>query len=460
MDGRTASSRVVSNILFKLQFLCFVSALFMDGFGNIIFGFVLPTNVSTIFIFLALIFQLTFGKFRIPVFLIIIYTYITIQTFVFNFSESLFSSSLVHFIGMVLYSVTAFSFVSAYRNLMLNMVQNYYKFCLIIACIAILQSIVFVVIGKSISLHQILGGPPMHEMSAEIFGLLPRATGTASEPTTFATILMPGVYISLLVLAGRGSMFNLKNKIVAGIVLTGFVLSFSLVGFMGFIISILIIAITGLGKSRRIEIFIAIGLIFGGFVAINNMPIGSKLTSLASMSTNPTDLSYTTNDLSGFALVSNMLVAQEALSRSYYFGTGVNTHESTYDDVMPVLFDKSQIIYELNKKDAGSLFIRLASEFGIPGLLVFIIFLLRYKLFVPYEYSAIQAINDMCFIVLVVYASRNGSYISVLFWLFLALYLYSFTAVREAKRILKNKTVFTISISDKIRQTFINRSNS
>jgi hypothetical protein len=206
MDGRTASSRVVSNILFKLQFLCFVSALFMDGFGNIIFGFVLPTNVSTIFIFLALIFQLTFGKFRIPVFLIIIYTYITIQTFVFNFSESLFSSSLVHFIGMVLYSVTAFSFVSAYRNLMLNMVQNYYKFCLIIACIAILQSIVFVVIGKSISLHQILGGPPMHEMSAEIFGLLPRATGTASEPTTFATILMPGVYISLLVLAGRGKI--------------------------------------------------------------------------------------------------------------------------------------------------------------------------------------------------------------------------------------------------------------
>lgn len=436
---RNAFSFRSGNLWFQLQFFCFAGALFMDGFGNILFGIALPTNVSTIFIFFALGLQLASGKLRIPIFLLIIYCYIAIQTFIFNFSENLFSASLVHFIGLIIFSITAFSFVSAYRDRLLHMIKMYYKFCFLIACIGIIQSAIFAIFGESISLQQMLGGPSTSEMSPEIFGVLPRSIGTASEPATYATMLIPGMFVSLLVLSGRGVKLNLNSRIIAGIILTGFILSFSLVGFIGLALSIVTLSITGSRKSRLIAVLIASVLIIGGFFAASSLTMWGKLSSLISMSSNPTEYDYTTNDLSGFALISNMLVAREGLLRSNYFGTGLNTHENTYDDVISSLFYKSQIIYELNKRDAGSLIIRLVSEFGVPGLLALGFFLLHYKLIHPHDYSTLRVINDICFVVLIMYSARNGSYLSVVFWLFSAIYVYSYKMARDLINFNKNK---------------------
>jgi hypothetical protein len=430
-DSSVTYSRSIDNILFYLQFISFIGALFMDGFGNIMFGNILPTNVSTMFVLLALVLHLVSGKFRLPVFLLILYAYIAIQTFIFNFTEITLSASIMHFVGLILFSITSFSFVSAYRNRMIQMIQMYYKFCFVIACIAIIQTIMFVMTGVSLSLQQMLGGPSMAEMAPEILGILPRSIGTASEPATYAVMLIPGMFVSLLVLLGRGAVLDLNSKIFALVVFAGFILSFSLIGFIGLGLSIGLLSLSGFWKSRFIGVLVAIGFVVGGIIAVSNLTIGAKLTSLASMSLHPTEFNYTTSDLSGFALVSNVLVAQEGLSRSNYLGTGLNTHATTYEDVIPQLFDKSQVIFELNKNDAGSLFIRLTSEFGVPGLLFLILFLLRYKLRFSVEYSVFRIINDLCFVVLIIYSARNGSYLSVILWLFSAMYFYSYKAARN-----------------------------
>jgi hypothetical protein len=135
---------------------------------------------------------------------------------------------------------------------------------------------------------------------------------------------------------------------------------------------------------------------------------------------------YTTSDLSGFALASNILVANEGLKESTYVGTGINSHKDTYEKVIYKLFANSQVILELNKEDAGSLYIRLLSEFGIPGLLAFFVFLYQCRAGKEYEPSLLKYINILCLVILITYSVRNGSYLSVYFWLFCSLYHYPF----------------------------------
>jgi len=427
-------------VLFQLQLLCFVGALFMDGFGNTLFGVTLPINVSTMLVILALFIQLVAGTFRIPVFLLVIYSYVVFQTFILNYSEPLLFKSLVHFMGLIIFSISIFSFVSAYRYRILYIINVYYKFCFIVACIAIIQSVVFIVFNKTISLQNMLGGPLRPEMSTEIFGIFPRSPGTASEPATFSIILIPGIFMSLLVLTGRGKVLFLKNKIVAGIILTAFILSFSLIGFIGLAVSLVVIAISASRRGRFIALLMAFCLIIGGIAALSNTIIVSKFTGLVTMTKNPKDYTYTTNDLSGFALISNALVAKEGILRSNYLGTGLNTHESSYDYSISSLFDQSQIIFELNKKDAGSLFIRIASEFGVPGLIFLLLFLLRNKIISTVKDPRLRLINDMCFVVIISSSARNGSYFSIVFLLFSAIYLYSYLLAKRSCLVLNRQS--------------------
>lgn len=437
LKGMDNLSRGTSSygFLFKAQLLFFLMALFMGGFGNAIFGITLPTNISTIFIFLALFTQLVAGMFRMPLFLVILYVYIFIQTFIFNYSDALFFSSFFHFIGFIVFSITVFNFVSAYRNRIPYIIDAYYRFCFIVACFAIIQSVVFIVFNKTISLQNMLGGPLRPEMSQEIFGFFPRSPGTASEPATFSIMLIPGMFLSLLVLTGRSKPLFLRNKIIAVIILTAFILSFSLIGFIGLAVSTIVLAISASHRVRLVALFMAFSLIICGIFILSNTIIVSKFTGLISMTKNPKDYPYTTNDLSGFALISNVLVAREGVIRSNYFGTGLNTHESTYNDSIELLFDQSQVIYELNKKDAGSLFIRLTSEFGVPGLIFLLLFILRYKLIKPVMDPKLRIINDMCFVVLICSSARSGNYLSIVFLLFSAIYLYSYILARRSCRL-------------------------
>ncbi len=422
-------------VIFKVQLLLFLAALLMTGFGNVIFGVVLPTNVSTICILLSLFVQLASGVFRIQLFLILIFIYVVIHTFLFNYNEALFVSSAVHFTGLILFSITAFSFISAYRYRILYIIKMYYRFCFVIACIAIIQSIVFMVFNKTISFQYMLNGPQRPEMTPELFGFFPRSPGIASEPATFSIILMPGMYLSLLVLVGRGQPLLLKSRIAAIIILTSFMLTFSLVGYMALILSIVLLAIRSSPRTRLAAIFVALSFVSGVVFLFSNTIIVAKLTGLYSMAKNHQEYRYTTNDLSGFALISNLLVAREAMLQSYYLGTGLNTHESRYNETIEVLFDRSQIIYELNKKDAGSLFIRLASEFGVPGLAFLLFFILRYKLVKVTVGSKLSIINDMCFVVIVCSCMRSGNYFNIVFLLFSAMYFYSFALSRGNYRL-------------------------
>ena len=125
----------------------------------------------------------------------------------------------------------------------------------------------------------------------------------------------------------------------------------------------------------------------------------SRLTQFKTMSTD------TSNDLSAVALVSNFKIAVEKLKDGYLFGSGFDSHRIHYWKYINRLYD--YLYLYLNIGDAGSLYIRIFSEFGIFGLVLFIVLCVKKIIYGmrsrKFDLSAITIL----FMVLVL---RNGQY--------------------------------------------------
>ena len=81
------------------------------------------------------------------------------------------------------------------------------------------------------------------------------------------------------------------------------------------------------------------------------------------------------NNQSGFAIKSNYNIAIEKLKEGYYFGTGMFSHINYYDKYMSRIYPKGYI--RINYADACSMFLRIFSEFGIIGLIIYCFMLLK-----------------------------------------------------------------------------------
>jgi hypothetical protein len=414
-----------NNFVFNFLSGSFLFAFATQGFGPIRIGFIY-TDLTTYFIYIAFFFQVITNKLRLPKLLLGIYIYILFHSCVLNFKYlSITTSNAFHFIGFVLYSITIFSYISIFRNKILEVIQKYYKFALIVAFIAIIQTVFFVAFGITIKPQLLFYPNWSNPFLIEILNFLPRAIGLSKEPAHFAILLLPGVYIAFLVLAGKSYPLNINNKKHAVIILLAFILSFSVVGFFGLLLCL--ISIFGSALKGKIFAKLAISTFFVGLsFIIYFSPLMNKVKTLPAMISNVDSYEFTSNDLSGFALVTNLFIARSALDESNFLGKGFNTHRDSYDMHIFKIFSDSQVIMEgLNREGAGSLFIRIISEFGLPGLGGSLFFLYYYWINKDGNSINLRIINNLSIIMLISYCSRNGEYLNLFLFLFLALTYYS-----------------------------------
>jgi len=430
LNNTTDNTYKIDDLIYKLCLGLFLFGFATFGFGNFIVGIELPTNVSTFTVYIIFIIQLLTNSLRFSKFLLYLWIYIFVQTFVLNWNYINLPSSSKYFVGFVLFSLVRFSFFSKNRHRIVTLIQSYYKFCFFIACLGIIQVFLFSLFNLSFLPQNIISGSLAFQgnnsFQADILGIIPRAVGLSTEPAHYVVLLLPAVYIAIYTLTGSGNLFNIKNRNVAGILLFGFIISFSLVGYFGLGICLFII----FGKNVRVSFLKAIILFFGfgGLVYfILQTPIGDKVYSFISVSSDIKGADYTTGDQSSFALLSNLMVSFEGLKISHGLGTGLNSHVVTYDGTLSKIFSVSQIPSELNKENAGSMFIRILSEFGIPGLLIFIWFLKHFRIVTKNAYiSSNTVLNNMCFVFLIMYSFRNGDYLNIIFFFFFAMFYYTY----------------------------------
>lgn len=141
---------------------------------------------------------------------------------------------------------------------------------------------------------------------------------------------------------------------------------------------------------------------------------------------------------STFALYSNYIIAKDSFLNDPLFGSGLGSHPLIYRNTFLKYFP-SQFLERFgaqNQQDANSKFLRLMSETGLLGLVLFmaafITFFARKQKLVTNKLKELGAINYSIFIYILLCLIRNGNYINVGFLLFMFIYYLSWRQIKTA----------------------------
>lgn len=265
-----------------------------------------------------------------------------------------------------------------------------------------------------------------------IFGFpILRLTSIALEPFSFCTVMMPAFFVALTSFGKNNFKFLSKKKSI--VIIIAFMLTFSLVGYIGLLYAIGFL----LFKSRRFILCLILPFFLAILFYNIAMPFKSRVPYVYEFLTGKRDLQHT--DQSSFTLFLNSLVVFDDITKieKLVFGKGLGSHQISYNAYIkkahitgPPEYTRSKWL--LNKKDANSLFLRLLSETGLFGLIMFLIFIKRYYINAtknPTTYLWI--INNSILILFIIRLIRQGNYFSEGFFFFLLLYYYSKKSIME-----------------------------
>lgn len=273
-----------------------------------------------------------------------------------------------------------------------------------------------------------------------------RVYSIMGEPYFLAVALIPALYHYLNKFFGVKSFRQRKTFIRLGIILACYVFTFSSAGIIGLgLMFAFILYNHGYFTPTNVRFILLILIVLLFF------PSGDKkLFSLKefevrmadsykafSNSDNLTKAEIAKFNSSTFALYSNYVIAQKSFSENPISGSGLGSHEKTYDEYFGSLFGKKFLIMygEFNQKDGNSLFIRLMSETGLIGLTLIFLFVFRFMLgrkqirnpeMVPYI-----IINQGIFIVFIIRLMRTGNYIGQGFFFFFFLYYFTYLMAKN-----------------------------
>ncbi len=143
---------------------------------------------------------------------------------------------------------------------------------------------------------------------------------------------------------------------------------------------------------------------------------------------------------STFALYSNYIIARDSFLENPLFGSGLGSHPVIYENTFLKYFPKDYLIGygAQNRQDANSRFIRLMSETGLLGLVLFltavIVFFAPKRSVVNESTKNLAAINYAIFVYIVLGLIRNGNYINIGFHLFFFLYYVTYVLLTAPRK--------------------------
>ena len=243
--------------LYKTEKNLLLASFALLGFGNYIAGVRFPLEYSTFLIFIVLVLQIISGTFKFNKFLCFVLLAIAIQTFLINSTNLTDPRIISHFIGITLLVLTAFSFVSYFRDKLFSFVISYYKLVYYISLFSLFQIVIFLLLDVSIIPQnfitgQLQTGSPI--FIPQIFEILPRNLGLSTEPANFAFTIIPGVYLALFQLLKKEKLVPFPRR-YAFIILISIVLTFSVVSYFGVLIALFFLLKNKIFKNIKAFVF-------------------------------------------------------------------------------------------------------------------------------------------------------------------------------------------------------------
>lgn len=275
-----------------------------------------------------------------------------------------------------------------------------------------------------------------------------RVYSIMGEPYFLAVILLPAFYYYFSQLFSKKMVRSIKNLIPLAIVFTCLVLTFSASGFLGMTFALLLLLYQkGFFSFEKGRIVLLPILLFALFIIAL---FSQEKVKNIQIRINDTFEAFTTHNLdhefvkdlnsSTFALFTNYIIAEQSFIRNPISGSGLGSHVINYDRMFNDFFSEEFLITfgEFNKQDANSLFLRLMSETGLIGLVLFFIFL--FKNFLKRKWSKVPEllplvlINHGILIMIIIRLMRTGNYIGNGFFFFFLLYWATSKVVRNYKK--------------------------
>ena len=206
-----------------------------------------------------------------------------------------------------------------------------------------------------------------------------RITGTLGEPTYFANAIAPAGFFALLSLFFGETNLALRlkehglwfSRYAAVFILIALTFTYSAMAFAGLLISIVLHLLI----KRKVQALLITPLvIFALLYAAKSIPeVNERLEGLQ----NTSALAEGNVHGSSGILYNHAVITWENFRRNPLFGTGLGSHAAATKKYT-ILRDTALYSYaEQNAPDASSMFLRIASELGLFGILLTLLFLVR-----------------------------------------------------------------------------------
>jgi O-antigen ligase len=258
-----------------------------------------------------------------------------------------------------------------------------------------------------------------------LFGI--RVNSVFSEPTHLGAVMSAAFFVSVYNLFRKETY--VLSRFQSLLIFIIYFLSFSGLAQTGVFLTLLFLAIS-YGLFRYVAVVVpAIIIVFN--VLYNNVEdFRDRFDSLVGLYSGEEFVLGKTHG-SSFILFNNYRVATENFKSNFVFGTGIGSH--------PVAFEKYSMAkhiktygFNLNSADANSMFLRLLSETGLFGVLLFVV--LMYRCYVrrnENDETYHWIISNAVLIMILLNLFRQGHYFLNGFPFFVLLYYFNYESYQK-----------------------------
>lgn len=277
------------------------------------------------------------------------------------------------------------------------------------------------------------------------FGI--RVSAFFGEPTYYAMFLSGAAFIAVHDLIFQSKKFFF-NRFSALILLVGVYFSYSSTFLAALGISALLLALN-YGFIRYALFLIPISLIGLNQLIQTSDEFGSRIEGVSNLFSDAPQQEFNVFNYHGSAVIlyNHFFVAKENFIRNPLFGTGIGSHPVAYEKYS--LTKNIKVLgFNLNTKDANSMFNRLMSETGLFGLGIFFMLIL-FGYVNRKTNDQLWIISNACLVIMLINLGRQGHYFLAGF----PFYVWMYYAVWKAKKTDNNKPISSLPYKSPNSQT-------
>jgi len=312
------------------------------------------------------------------------------------------------------------------KNNIRYILKLYLQIAFIVSCIGLLQEFFYLTgfkYGWDYSSWKIVN-------QIDYSNLMLRITAVAGEPSILVYALAPAFYISLnAFLTNNTSVFHFKQWQNI-IIITAMLLTYSFLGYIGIIISLFLIFFWNSKQIKIKNCFIFI-LLFSLMFLFGNKSIILRVNDTLyemkhNISNNESENKYINQEVneSTYNIFLHSKISFSNLKEHPLFGSGLGSYLKTFKKYSNQFnYDKTKRI--MHQSDAASLFLRIISELGLFGIVIFFIFVIYnyvWNFTLRNQSNYFVTINNAVLIFIVLRLIRYGVYYSDGYFLFIFIY--------------------------------------